>query len=351
MSVKTTTLSAFVMAFILLLLRSGVTPVEAKQVRDWFVWCESDLVCTMQTDNSEQGIYGFGFIRGPKARAIAVPFLSRRYELVPGSKISLVLDNNTAQSFEFDLAMAEQDKGVWKFPDQQTDNTLVKAVMAARTMVLTLETPTERKTVSLSVSGATGSALYLDEAQARLGNTDALKSVGEGPATDAVSRVTRLGSADELPPPVRLAWQANDGECSEDYDGGDLIERFGGERISGEDRAFLFILPCGGPGAYNLPAAAYIFDEAENRARRIFFPTMSRDGPTLNETAINTSWDHVGNTLNAYYKGRGLGDCGVASHWRWDGRAYAQLVLVEEFAKDECDGKDTDWPQVWPPQQ
>lgn len=320
----------------------------AKEIRDWFVWCKGDLECTMQTDNADDGIYGFGFVRGPKANAEPVVFLNIGFDLVQRSTITIILDDDKAKPFVLETTPASLDGSTWRFPNQGAGVELIQAVMAASSMRIIVETSEGEKEIALSVSGATGSALYLDEAQMRIGNLDALKATGGNPAKDAYSRVTLLKGVQDLPNAVRLGWQANNGECSDDYGDGDLIKRFGGEKIEGKEGASLFILPCGGPGAYNLPSAAYFYDVNEDRAMRAFFPTMAKDGPTVADNAYNISWDHVEETLTAFYKGRGIGDCGIASTWQWDGYSYSQLVLVKEIAKDECDGKYDDWPQVWP---
>jgi len=188
----------------------------------------------------------------------------------------------------------------------------------------------------------------MDEAQQRVGNSDALHAIGDGAPKDAVSNIIRLASRGELPLVVSQIWEANNGECSDDFGDGDLIERFGGQRVEGQENQFLFILPCGSSGAYNLAHTAISFDATEKLAQQLSFPTMGTSGPTLTRLAVNASWDAATSTLGAHYKGRGLGDCGVASTWQWEGQYYSQLVLISEFAKDECDGKNTDWPQVWP---
>ena len=124
--------------------------------------------------------------------------------------------------------------------------------------------------------------------------------------------------------------------------------RFGGTRIDGEENNHLYVLPCGSPGAYNLPHTVIAFDSSEAIARRLYFPTLSPNGPTIMETAINLAYEPREDVLSAFYKGRGLGDCGIASTWKWDGYLYAQLTLLRETRKEDCDGKDTEWPQVWP---
>ncbi len=60
---------------------------------------------------------------------------------------------------------------------------------------------------------------------------------------------------------------------------------------------------------------------------------MTEAGPAADMTIWNASLD--GSRLTAFFKGRGIGDCGQISEWRIDAEASA-LFLVESRVKDEC---------------
>jgi len=47
--------------------------------------------------------------------------------------------------------------------------------------------------------------------------------------------------------------------------------------------------------------------------------------------------------LNSYNKGRGLGDCGNAETYVWDGATFR---LVQAYAMSECRGS-TEWLTIW----
>jgi len=120
--------------------------------------------------------------------------------------------------------------------------------------------------------------------------------------------------------------------------------------VAVEDDTQLFVVPCGLPGAYNFLHTVLLFDTGTKQVRTASLPIMGQRGPTLMDFAYNTDWDDKKSTLSAFFKGRGLGDCGSRSVWYWEGGYYSNFELVEEYVKGNCDGKYDDWPQIWPPQ-
>ncbi len=305
----------------------------------------------MQTGDDKE-VYGFGFLRSPKGNSEAELFLSTSLQPAPGSRVEAIFDGASGNRYTLDLARAENRQGVWYFPGQNPENALLNAMMAGNTMVLKLEVEDgNRKLVHISLSGVTGSALFMDEAQGRLGNRDALQAKGDGEPQDAKTRAAVLNSSGDLPAEVLRFWREASGNCAEGSDENqDLIADFGGLSISVEYGARLYVLPCGLPGAYNLPQTVLAFDGETKEVRTVSLPIMGQRGPTLVDYAYNTNWDDRKSTLTAFYKGRGLGDCGSRSVWYWEGGYYSNFELVEEYIKDNCDGIYDDWPQIWPPQ-
>jgi hypothetical protein len=70
----------------------------------------------------------------------------------------------------------------------------------------------------------------------------------------------------------------------------------------------------------------------------------SADGKPSNGT-VNGGYSADTRTIDAFSKGRGLGDCGVASTWTWTGRTF---VLTRESTMEDCEGIPADvWPTTW----
>lgn len=171
------------------------------------------------------------------------------------------------------------------------------------------------------------------------------------PVSEAVAKPLKHES--ELPNSVKAAWQSGINQCSI-FDG-DLIEVFGGTEVDvsliGKTKTAdkFYLLPCGSPGAYNFPAIGIYYFKEENAAQIVAFPAMQKDGPTTVELIFNVDWDEKKQQLSSRVKGRGVGDCGSSSIWKWNTVDYiASFVLIEQRTKDDCDGVFDEWPLVWP---
>ena len=322
----------------------------SKEFRDWYVWCDDVFKCAMQTSNDDE-LYAFGFERGPKANSEAVLFLSMGHKPKEGSKLIAILDGNQAEPFTFHFDKGVNTDGSWQFPGQNLQNFLLNGMMAGNTLELIVDTDEGGKSFNVSLSGVSASALFMDEAQERIGNRDALKAKGEGAPKDMVTQVTILKSSSDLPPEVLDFWKNNTDYCGEGRDDeDDLIKSFGGISVLREKTSRMFLIPCGLPGAYNLVQIVLFYEEKEKRVRIAPLPTMGHVGPSILDNVINGSWDDRKSELSAFYKGRGLGDCGLRTVWKWEGGYYINLELTELYQKDDCDGKYDDWLQIWPPQ-
>jgi hypothetical protein len=102
----------------------------------------------------------------------------------------------------------------------------------------------------------------------------------------------------------------------------------------------LVLLGCGS-GAYNLSVVPLIA-EGSGRDVRINvapFDDQGADKPML----TNADWDEKSGLLSSYAKGRGIGDCGVAQHYAWDGTRFR---LVEQTEMSECRGS-IDYITTW----
>ncbi len=194
---------------------------------------------------------------------------------------------------------------------------------------------------TVSLQGASAAMLYIDEAQGRLDTESALVRRGARSA-DAVPRPPVL-------PVVRAAPFSTDGALQLDAarvrelrrQTGCTIDEVGGpdefDAIPLETGKTLVLLACG-TGAYNLSSVPLI---ARQERGRIVAEVAAFDSPAgfRNEEGppmlVNAEWDGPNGLLREFPRGRGLGDCGVRSHYAWDGARF-RLVLREEMG--ECRG-------------
>lgn len=61
---------------------------------------------------------------------------------------------------------------------------------------------------------------------------------------------------------------------------------------------------------------------------------------------FNAEYDAKNGQLMTFYKGRGLGDCGSASRWQFDGLRFVLAEYTEESTCDSWHGSN-DWPALW----
>jgi hypothetical protein len=203
------------------------------------------------------------------------------------------------------------------------------------------------KTVkTISLAGATAALLYMDEQQKRIGTRSAL--IRPGPASAVppppalpvvVAAPIPAGAAPTLSP-ARLKALRKQAGCD--------IEEVGGptenETVRISATHSLLLLSCGS-GAYNVSYVPYLLTgrRAAVQAKLAPFdlpPSWSGDGSAV---LVNAGWDAERRLLTSFGKGRGLGDCGTAESYAWDG---ARFRLVEQSEMGECRGS-TDYITTW----
>ena len=229
--------------------------------------------------------------------------------------------------------------------DSNVVRPLIAALRNGRTLRLQVQGWTAPADVSLT--GAAAALLWLDEQQKRVGTTTALARTGPRPASAVPppppARVVRAAASvpqGRLPTAFPAAMRNNRAlvECREyETEGSEtdlMAARLGAGRM-------LWGVGCG-HGAYNANYSFFIGDEQGRNLQAVQLrPERAGDETAIN-AAVNPSFDARTMTLSAFAKGRGLGDCGEAEAWVWDGRAF---VLVESQFMGECrDVPSAYWP-------
>ena len=341
-----------ILAFASLFLNSAAHGGPSRQIREWNAYCTDTLSCAFSSYKENDAFHGLEFKRGNGASAPVTIALTAAREVAEGAGLTLSVPGQL-EPLTIPAQFAKTEEGYLVFDDPRIETLLLPAMQAGEKLIISLETVEPTSPVELSLSGLTAVMLYLDEAQDRLDKTDALVRKGSKPATGIISRAVELKSSADLPEPVAAIWRSLPDECGTGFEDQDLIGDFGGIELALDNETTVkhYIIPCGGPGAYNLVYAAYMFDASTGAVRKMTFPTMGPKGPTVQQLIVNMSWDEQTSQVSAYSKGRGLGDCGTSSIWEWDGNGmYGNFVLVEERTKEDCDGNYDDWPLVWPVQ-
>lgn len=206
------------------------------------------------------------------------------------------------------------------------------------------------QSVTLSLSGAAAALLWIDDKQGRVGTPTALVRRGDldagtvpGPA--APPAVTRAPAASQagLPSegvslPAALQRLPDVQTCTSELMPGmtplHSVVRLGAG-------TYLWGVECF-RGAYNLGQRFWITGEDGANPRPVDFPSATGEPE---RELVNAAFDPDSATVDAFARGRGLGDCGTVRHWVWTGERF---VLTFESSMDECAGMTPDlWPTLY----
>ena len=219
---------------------------------------------------------------------------------------------------------------------------------------LVLQDPDDKIISKISLAGSSAALRYIDQQQGRAGTKTALVAKGSRvfqPRTTGIPLITvdRWESAALVPEAGALVALAEDSKCKDDRFG--LVEDQAyplGKR--GNRYRALVLISCGA-GAYNFSTAPYIGDYVQNSeggegwtfAPAKFDRQPSWGGEGADPLLVNVGWDEQDQILSSYGKGRGLGDCGKAENYVWDGEMFR---LIEASAMTECRGAH-EWITTW----
>jgi hypothetical protein len=181
-----------------------------------------------------------------------------------------------------------------------------------------------RQYADFSLSGLAATLLWIDERQGRVGS----ERVAFAPPVG----LEPVGAAAHRLPPALLALHAESADCeplSELPHGDDVIA------AQMDDGVEVYFVPCTA-GAYNFLFRGYQGSDG-GHYRVIYFADFNYVmGWSGTDLLFNVDYEPDSRTLFAYYKGRGVGDCGTTGRWVWAGYAFRML---EYTAKADCDGE------------
>lgn len=192
----------------------------------------------------------------------------------------------------------------------------------------------------VSLDGSYAALLFIEDRQQRAGTVAASAAVGDEPASQipappAIPTIRAVPIADRAgetatPLPDDQANRLHEARECDGFD--DRLRR--NEAVVLSDARDLILISCSS-GAYNFSDIAYVRDTdgAVTPARfdRVFAWGENREIPLL----VNVYWDAEANELSTYAKGRGIGDCGTAERFVWDGRMFR---LIERREMNVCRG-------------
>jgi hypothetical protein len=310
-------------------------PSETRSFRDWTVTCGNNGDCVAFGG----GESGTGWLRivmpaGPEAVPVVEMGMGFGADTLPRT---LTLDG---RAYGLDVR-----DNVARVAGERA-RALIAALAGARTAAI----GTGDDTLEFSVSGVSAALLWIDEQQGRLDTVTALIRKGDAPASTvpgapalpmvtAAPAVAQTGmkNGTQLPDAVEDLARVRDCRVDTDYSP-DFQYATQQYRLAAD--TVLWGVPCF-MGAYNTGYLYVLTDSAGASPRVVSLPTT---GEAM-ETPINPDYDPATRRLEAFGKGRGIGDCGTLHQWIWTGREF---VLEHERVMDACMGVTADlWPVTW----
>ncbi len=331
---------------------------SAPNFEGWTVDCGNTGVCFASSFTRAQSVWvDVRIVRDWQAEAQPLVRLTTNTELPQDGTLNVEVDGNPIESLPLEQLREMQTavtspagfrplggEGFW-YPTGPATAALLQAMQSGQELTIRLPAINDADPVAVPVPlyGLKASLLWLDNRQDRTGTVAAIVNPGDADAKDAPHAIPLL-SPDQLPPEVAAIWSANR-LCSEIDPA--IFASLNAVRVPLAENASLYIVPCGAPTAYNSPYVA-ILSGKDGAARQIQVARMSDKGPIATDLIYNARWIPADQQLVSYFKGSGVGECGLWNRWTWNGTG---LVLLEEATRKTCDGTAPDlskWSNTWP---
>lgn len=317
-----------------------ITFGQQKFFKDWAVACDNALTC--------EAINLPDAIENNDALAVV---LRRGYR--PGDELSISISGFSTSNDRYRLRVDGKDADTGTLTANQSEIVLTEkealkvARALARGKAFALIDGDGKRLGNGSLAGSTAALQFVDSIQNRTGTADALASAGRKAARPKwaplpVVRAQRIGSSAPIPGTAEMIDLIEKSPCSEQRFGVTEDAAYSLGKMSGVPRA-LVLISCGN-GTYNMVHAPYV--GTKNAAgkwifepARFDFVANKEDPPLL----VNASWEPQKQQLDSFSKGRGLGDCGNAESYVWDGTMFR---LISAIGLSECRGS-TNWLTLW----
>lgn len=298
-------------------------PAKPRVFQDWIVACDNGGRCEAASLASEDSALQDA---GLLVRRDEDGALSVRVADMTGKapRATVRIDGRAVAS----TTLARQVEGIWQGASARA---LVHALARGRKAAIL--TPTAHP---LSLRGAAAALRFMDDRQKRAGTRTALIAKGAAayratpPALPLVRVVTPPSGKDPVIPGAAINAARRQYGCATD-DGSPVSAD--AHRL--DARSTLVLLSCGA-GAYNYIVQPLIWRDGRLTPAVFDYAfTFGEPKPAGQpQVLVNADWSRDGR-LSSWAKGRGLGDCGDAAHYGWDGTRFR---LLSAAVMTECRG-------------
>lgn len=297
-------------------------PGAMKMFGDWTVGCDNTTACMMLSLASDD----------PGDAPPTTLLIERAGGSDGGFRVTVEAEDGRPRGIAVDGRRLDAGRTTY-------DGTAAAAIAAAMANGRKLQILAASGAVqsALSLTGASAALRYIDAVQRRVGTVTAAVAQGSAPAArvpapPAPPIVVALQPAGSpaRPSAAQVAAMRKTAGCD--------LEGFAGDSMPEQHAlgggATLVLVPCSA-GAYNLAYAAFVLRGSRIAPARADVPTGYGETPSTAGPAQIVNAGFEKGVLSGYAKGRGIGDCGMAQSFVWDG---ARLRLVEQSEMQECRG-------------
>jgi Protein of unknown function (DUF1176) len=319
-------------------------PGTQKFFQDWAVACDNRLACEAISLQPEVAAFdGISLSLSRASMTGNVTIKLGRFE-TKSDRYRIMIDGRVADTGPINATAPEPI--IVTGPDALR---LARSLAKGRTMALR-----DGKGVALgqiSLKGSSTAFQHIDKTQNRATTSTALVNPGRQSLRvkwmpTPVIAARRIAPSQQTPDATTLVSLIERSPCKEERYGvtEDTAYSLGGA----DGRAQALVMISCGAGAYNFASAAYVGSQGADGAWQ-FVPAQFDYGQAVRtmdnsvQLMINADWDSASQTLSSVAKGRGLGDCGHAESYVWDG---VQFRLISAYGLDQCRGA-LDWLTLW----
>lgn len=330
-----------------------------KTFSDWQITCNNLNSCEVRSIPGNNGLaMTLQRDAGSDAPAqLRMDYGNRFSGKLPGGALqdNLLLDG---QRLKLDLKHWEVDPHHLRTTHSISIDEFLAQVMDADTVQLLY-----RADATISLHGLKAALLLMDEVQGRINSTSAWIQRGDRaannvppapvlPQVSAPPHAPQALTQEESTGLIDFAtWRINNDSCSLNP----LRREVSVSPLS--DEKALLLVSCE-MGAYNIIDLAFEVSRSQPYVSKSITLTLPFSPPERTDNQlelVNADFDAARGELLTFSKDRGLGDCGVATRWQYNGR---QFVLAEYAQESTCDAwhSSDQWPMLYesqsvPPQQ
>lgn len=333
-----------------LLPTSPVRAAPAQQIfSDWQVTCNNQNFCVARNVGLHHGL-----VMTLTRSAGAASSASLRIELGgPGNPVAalapiaprLQLDGKSLTLSDKHWQIADK---LLKTDDSVTIDAFLQQVQNAQSLTL------EKGLQTISLQGLKAALLFIDNRQKRVGSETAWVGKGEQPPLSVPPAPALQSVMNIASPPSPLSPEELN----------DLMD-YGNERMNSSacsldpfrrevrvaalaDDKVLLMTSCEA-GAYNTIWLAWLVSRQRPYIAypvRLVLPFQPPGDAPRELELVNASYDDQRQELVTLDKGRGPGDCGTQTRWRYDGQRFRLVRYAQQPQCDNWQGPDA-WPTLW----